>query len=88
MINRNTMLEQIRSHIDKDGHHIYLVLGGPLPIFGYTIGVSEDKGFELIFAGGAFYSATEISEIINTVVASLRSKPSLKKLKIEHESLG
>ncbi len=88
MTDRNTMLEEIRSNIANDGHHIYLIMGGVSPRFGYTIGVSEVVGFELILAGAAFYSVDNVSQIINAVTVRLRSINTWKDLRVELESLG
>ena len=82
------MLEKIRSNIARDGHHIYLVMGGAEPRFGYTIGVSEVVGFELILAGAAFYSANEVSQLIIAVAAKLKSTNTWQDLRVELESLG
>jgi len=52
-------------------HHITLVIAGAIPRFAYTIGISRIIGAELIFTGGAFYSAEEVKEIINGTAKNL-----------------
>lgn len=72
MNNRREALKAIQSNIDKHGHHIYVVAGGDTPRFAYTIGASRWLGFEVILAGAAFYSTTEMGLIINAVVEHAR----------------
>lgn len=85
---RNSMLEMIKANIAKHGHHIYVVTGGTLPRFSYTIGVSQVVGAELILAGATYYSAEEVTRIINEIVAILKLKPNWNKLSLEVDSLG
>jgi hypothetical protein len=42
-------LNEIREHIAKHGFHTYVVTGGGYPHFGYTIGLTESLGAELIW---------------------------------------
>ena len=71
---RQAALEQIRGHIEKSGHHVYFVLGASHPSFGYTIGLHEMLGYELLFAGGADYIASEIVEILNVMAKRIEEK--------------
>lgn len=68
---RAAALQSIRTNIAKFGHHNYLILGGPLPRFAYSIGLSETVGSELVMAGGCFYTADEVRMIIDAVSAQL-----------------
>jgi hypothetical protein len=70
---RNAVLAKIRATITRYGHHTYCVLGGEMPRFAYTIGVSPDVGAELLFAGGAWYSNEETAALINEVAAAARA---------------
>jgi hypothetical protein len=66
-------LESIRRNIASHGQHVYLVQGWSNPRYAYTIGLSEAIGSELILAGGAFYSAKEVFEVINRLASVLRA---------------
>lgn len=69
---RQAALEQIRRHIEESGHHVYFVLGESHPCFGYTIGLHETLGYELLFAGGADYVASEIAEVLNVLAKRIK----------------
>lgn len=61
-------LDLIKSNIEKYGHHIYLVSGGVIPRYAYSIGTAKETGgHELILAGAMYYSAKEIGLIINEI---------------------
>ena len=62
---RASALRLIERNIATHGWHLYAVLGGPIPRFSYTIGLLEKTGFELVFAGGYFYSFDDIPRIVN-----------------------
>ena len=85
---RDLALQQIRSNIDENGSHIYVVSGGPLPRFAYTIGVRSLLGAELILAGAAFYSAEDVARILNQAVAMVRLQPERRELGVEIDSFG
>lgn len=85
---RKSMLELIRDNIVKYGHHIYLIPGGMLPRYAYTIGLREAIGAELILAGASFYSAEDVKRIINEVAAKLRTGVDWWKSALEVSSLG
>jgi len=70
---RQAALETIRSNIAKHGQHVYLILGGAIPSFAYTIGLHPHVGVELIFAGGAFYSRNQIVDVLNETAVALRA---------------
>src|SRR5713226_613975 len=70
---RQAPLDQIREHIARRGHHVYVILGGATPRYAYTIGISESIGAELILAGDSFYSSDEVVTIINDIAAGLKS---------------
>ncbi|ASG22642.1 DUF4262 domain-containing protein [Nitrospirillum viridazoti] len=60
-------IKKIRNNIQKFGYHAYLVSGGDIPTFSYTIGLRNVVGKEIILAGGAYYSADAVFEIIATL---------------------
>lgn len=71
--NRQKALSEIWEHIAQYGFHTYIVTGGGYPHFGYTIGLTESLGAELILAGAYYYRLDDISKVIKTVVAKLQS---------------
>jgi Domain of unknown function (DUF4262) len=72
-----TFKEEIQYNINNYGHHITTVISDLEPRYAYTIGISEQQRFELIFAGGIYYMKDEVLEIINKIADAL------KKLSIE-----
>ena len=72
---KKNALDLIRSNIRSHGYHIYVISGGPLPRFFYTIGLIESIGFELIMAGSYFYSANEAKKIFDQIVNEIKSHP-------------
>jgi hypothetical protein len=83
---RQKALDTIRENIARTGKHIYCVLGGPDPRFVYTIGVSEWLNFELVFAGGCFYSRNDAQEIINDIVEALKHNPAWEAREFKTDS--
>jgi hypothetical protein len=79
---RKAALEQIREHIVRKGHHVYVVVGSVIPRYAYTIGVSESSGAELILAGASFYGHDEVVEIINDIVAQLKAERGREKFEV------
>jgi hypothetical protein len=68
---RNEALDQIQQNIASSGMHIYVVSGGAVPRFSYTIGLSETLGYELVLAGAIRYFLTDVSQIFSLLVKSL-----------------
>jgi hypothetical protein len=64
--------ESIRKNIDAYGYHIYLIAGGALPRFIYTVGLSDALGAELVLAGGAFYERDEAKHIVGELTRRLQ----------------
>jgi hypothetical protein len=64
---RSQALQLIKENIKAYGFHVYMVSGGPLPRFSYTIGLTEIVGAEVALAGGAFFEPDQLSEIIDSV---------------------
>ena len=62
---RASALHLIERNIATHGWHVYSVLDEAAPRFSYTIGLLEKTGFELIFAGGYFYSFDDVARIVN-----------------------
>ena len=71
--NREAALDEIRQNIAERGFHIYAVTGSGKPHYGYTIGLSESLGAELILAGAYFYELDDVGKVIRSIVGQLRS---------------
>lgn len=76
---RKEALNEIRKNIAEYGYHTYTVVGAAYPQFGYTIGLTESLGAELVLAGGYFYLVDEVSEIIDGIASKLRQDRKLRK---------
>jgi hypothetical protein len=76
-------LDRIRANIEQTGHHVYMVLGGAIPRFAYTIGISESVGIELILAGAFFYLNAEVAPIVNNIAAQLKADRGRQDLTVE-----
>lgn len=74
-IQQNAALSTIRQNIAKSGHHIYVVSGGAIPRFVYSIGLSDSIGAELILAGAIFYTKDEVVRVVNEIAAQLKAAP-------------
>ncbi|HEY9047364.1 MAG TPA: DUF4262 domain-containing protein [Ohtaekwangia sp.] len=88
MSEREDLLRRIKANILKNGYHVTLVTSKELPRFAYTIGCTEILGFELIFAGGEYYSKDDISRIIDQHVRELQKGVDWKTLLLTVNSLG
>ncbi|AOW20770.1 DUF4262 domain-containing protein [Urechidicola croceus] len=84
----NNILKEIESNINNYGHHITIVTEGLYPRFAYTIGALDKVNFEIIFAGGIFYSNKEVSKIINIIIEKLEEKKNWVSFKLEIDILG
>ena len=80
-------LNDIRENIAKHGFHTYVVTGGGYPHFGYTIGLTESLGAELILAGTYFYRLDDVSKVIKSVKGELLP-PSLGTLYVPTRNHG
>jgi Domain of unknown function (DUF4262) len=68
---RQEALNEIREHIAEYGFHTYVVTGGGDPHFGYTIGLTESLGAELILPGTYFYKLADVSKVIKSIIGKL-----------------
>jgi len=57
----------IEKNIKSRGYHVYVVSGGAVPRWVYTIGLSPRLGCELVFAGGAVLSRDSVLQLIQDV---------------------
>lgn len=88
MSERDSALESIRSSISKHGYHVYLVAGGTIPRFAYTIGLSESAGCELIFGGGSFFTKKDVKAIIDAAASELKNLRSKDKWSLNIAPFG
>lgn len=88
MINKEKFLKNIESNINNYGYHLTIVKNGLCPRFVYTIGMVQQIGCEIIFAGGLFYSNEEVRRIIDGTIVKLKEKEDWGQLNLKIESLG
>jgi hypothetical protein len=81
-------LNDIRENIAKHGFHTYVVTGGGYPHFGYTIGLTESLGAELILAGTYFYRLDDVSKVIKSVKGELLPPVAWNTVRADTESWG
>jgi len=81
-------LKLIKSNIDDYGYHVTIVKSEAEPRYAYTIGLKNLFGYELIFAGGIYYSKDELFQIFNGLVDSLKVNPDLINEKLPVDNLG
>jgi hypothetical protein len=85
---RLNALNDIRENIAKHGFHTYVVTGGGYPHFGYTIGLTESLGAELILAGTYFYRLDDVSKVIKSVKGELSPPVAWHTVRANSESWG
>ncbi|MBB3696464.1 DUF4262 domain-containing protein [Flammeovirga yaeyamensis] len=68
---RSEFLNLITNNIKKYGLHLTSVIESTEPAYIYSIGLNEKFGFEIIFAGGAYFDKEQKSQIINEIVKAL-----------------
>lgn len=88
MLQRSDLFAQIRSNIDQFGYHVTVVTGGALPRFVYTIGCTTTLGAEFVFAGGEFYSQSQVSEIMAATISVASTEPDWLTPSISTDALG
>lgn len=72
---RSDFLSRISANIASTGYHVTVVIGGALPRYAYTIGCTATVGAEFVFAGGEYYSQTQVGEIIHSLVSLATQDP-------------
>lgn len=88
-MSRDDALRAIRANIDERGYHLYIVSGGVVPRYAYTIGLSEaDAGAEVIFAGGMAYLARDVELIVSEAVRHLKRNGRSLSTSFNVERLG
>jgi hypothetical protein len=70
-LERKAALDLIRQNIALYGFHTYVITGGGIPHYAYTIGLSQSFGAEIVLAAAYFYLLDELPKIIKGVVAVL-----------------
>lgn len=82
------ILGKIKSSIGTHGYHVTVVQGGPSPRFAHTIGLHATVGFELVFAGGAFFSFDEILYVVKHLARRIIAAGKLDSPSLEVDGLG
>jgi len=85
---RQTIFDKIRSNIDSHGYHVRIVDGGPSPRFAYTIGLHSKFGFELVFAGGFFFTPSEMLGVVNAIARRLQAGESFENSSLSVDRSG
>lgn len=85
---RKAALDRIKQNIARHGFHTYVVTGGGAPHYGYTIGLTESLGAELVLAGSYFYRLDDVPKIIAGVVKELKPPVAWEAQKIDLGSWG
>ncbi|TMO31197.1 MULTISPECIES: hypothetical protein [Pseudoalteromonas] len=85
-MNRLNTLDDIKRIINANGFFVYTISGGSSPRFLYTIGLYEKVRFELLFAGGAYFSAEEAREVITVASECLEANPTASSFTMENIS--
>lgn len=64
---REKLLKLIRRNIERSGYHVYVVSGGSVPRWCYTIGFKEALGGELVLAGAMDFDSDDLNPIFEAV---------------------
>lgn len=78
--------KNIKTNIEKRGHHITIVSGKTTPRFAYTIGGKNEHGFELILAGAITFFKDDVITILNGILEKMKySKLNVKdSIEVDH----
>ena len=87
-IDRKMALVRIRSDIDRHGYHVYVIQGDEVPRYAYTIGLFSKLGFELLLAGGYYFSVDEVQSIISGAAAELLKDGNSSLAEVNTGNLG
>src|SRR5262249_1437335 len=85
---RQRAFNEIREHIAESGFHTYVVTGGGYPHFGYTIGLTESLGAELILPGTYFYQLSDVSEVIKSIIGKSSPPAAWDSVSVNTDSWG
>jgi hypothetical protein len=88
MQDKINFLNLIKSNIEQFGHHITVVNSDTVPRFAYTIGLTQTRGFELVFAGGIYFMKDQILEIINEIASSANKHKDVNEIKFAVKNYG
>jgi hypothetical protein len=72
-LDRAKMLDLIERNIQRSGFHLYIVGGGSVPRFAYTIGLRESLGAELVVAGAVHYLTDDLLRIVHSIRGQLEN---------------
>ena len=82
-MNENDTLNKIGDAIKSHGHFVYTITGGGSPRYLYTIGLYEKIGMELLFAGGAYFSAAVAKDIVDFAAKYLKINSAVSSFRME-----
>jgi hypothetical protein len=85
---RQAVLGKIKSSVSTQGYHVTVVQGGPDPRFAYTIGLHEKVGFELVFAGGSFFTFDEVLAVVKDFARRITSGEWSESSSLDFGGLG
>jgi len=88
MPQRDAAFAQISENIQRFGQHIYVVAGGAVPRFAYTVGLQPLVGSEIVFAGGSYFVNDQVVYILNEIARRVKSGLRLEDGDVHIESWG
>jgi hypothetical protein len=88
MQDKSDFLHLIRSNIENDGYHVTVVQQSIEPRFAYSIGLHRVLGFELVFAGGAYFVESDLTIIFAEIIAHLKRSRSNTQQSFTTQHLG
>ncbi len=89
MTSRNDALKEIRENIQRHGYHLYIVTGGAVPRYAYTIGLSEtDAGAEILLAGCMTYLGSDLEVIVAEAAHHLKRDKCFSGMKVSTQQHG
>jgi hypothetical protein len=78
----------VQSNIDRYGYHITIVGGAIEPRFAYSIGLSTQFNFELVFPGGIYYLKEQVLQIFDEIIDNLKAGSWILDQRITIDTLG
>lgn len=78
----------IESNIDSHGYQLTIVSGSSVPRYAYTVGLFESIGFELVMAGGYFFSISDLEVIFEKLITHIQSDSEARSNPIAVDDLG
>lgn len=82
-MNKLKRLKEIGRVIQANGIFTYTVSGGGSPRYLYSIGLYEEIGLELLFAGASYFTANQAKKIVDVAATVLKSNISVTSFNVE-----